>query len=184
MIREERTSFLAGLTFLIYGFIQWIEKGVFFFPFPLNEIVIFLIYFYFFILNKWKVNRINFLLGSAVVFKMLSQQLFWSFFLSNESLEILYEGIWTDVFYLLYAISWIGFTIFYLRTNERSIHYSAIFLLLVPFAIGVFLNQPIFEILSFSILIGIAWYHKIDRINLSLIGLICFLEVGKLVMLL
>lgn len=184
MIREERTSFLAGLTLLIYGLIQWIEKGVFLFPFPLNEVVIVLLYFYFLFLNKWKVTRINFLLGSAVVFKMLSQQLFWSFFLSNESLEVLYNKIWTDVFYLLYAISWIGFTLYYLRNNEHIISYSSIFFLLIPFVMGVIFNQPIFEVLSLLILIGISWYKKIERINLSLIGLICFLEIGKFIMLL
>ena len=182
MIREERTSFLAGLTLLIYGLIQWFEKGTFLFPFPLNELVTFLVFFYYLFLNKWKVTRVDLILGAAIVFKMLSQQLFWSYFLTNESLEVLYKGIWTDVFYLLYAISWISFTIFYLRNYERTIPFSSIFLLLVPFVIGVLLNQPIFEILSFLILIGISWYNKIERINFSLICLICFLELGKLVM--
>jgi hypothetical protein len=183
MIREERTSFLAGLTLVIYAIIQWIEKGSFLFPFPLNELVVFFVFTYFLFLNKWKVFRVNFFLGSAVVFKMLSQQLFWSFFLSNEFLEVLYAGILTDVFYLMYAISWILFTIFYLRNHVTKIPNSSLFFLLIPFVFGVILNNPIFEILSFLILYYLSWYYKFDRIYRSLVGLICFLEFGKLMML-
>jgi hypothetical protein len=184
MIREERTSFLAGLTLVIYAGIQWVEKGAFLFPFPLNEIVVFFVFIYFLFLNKWKITRINFTLGSAILFKMLSQQLFWSFFLSNESLDILYSGIWTDLFYLLYAISWIGFAIFYLRKNEHSMSYLTIGVVLIPFVLGVIMNLSILEVFSNSLIIALAWYYKIDRINRSLISLILFLEIGKFVMLL
>lgn len=184
MIREERTSFLAGLTLLIYAFLQWIEKGIFLFPFPLNEPIIFIVYFYLLFLNNWKLTYDIFFLGLAVIFKMFSQQLFWSFFLSNESLELLYEGIWTDLFYLLYAISWIIFSIFYFRKQGQRISYLFIFILLIPFFLGVLLNHPIFEILSFVIFIGMSRYNKVERKNLSLVCLICFLELGKLVMLL
>lgn len=184
MIREERTSFLAGLTLVIYAGIQWVEKGAFLFPFPLNEIVVFFVFIYFLFSNKWKITRINFTLGSAILFKMLSQQLFWSFFLSNESLDILYSGIWTDLFYLLYAISWIGFAIFYLRKNESSISYLTIGVVLIPFVLGVIMNLSILEVFSNSLIIALAWYYKIDRINRSLISLIIFLEIGKFVMLL
>ncbi len=184
MIREERTSFLAGLTLVIYAGIQWVEKGAFLFPFPLNEIVVFFVFIYFLFLNKWKITRINFTLGSAILFKMLSQQLFWSFFLSNVSLEILYSGIWTDLFYLMYAISWFWFAVLYLRKNEYSISYLTIGVVLIPFVLGVIMNLSILEVFSNSLIIAIALYYKIDRINRSLISLILFLEIGKFVMLL
>lgn len=184
MIREERTSFLAGLTLVIYAGIQWVEKGAFLFPFPLNEIVVFFVFIYFLFLNKWKITRINFTLGSAILFKMLSQQLFWSFFLSNVSLEILYSGIWTDLFYLMYAISWFWFAVLYLRKNENSISYLTIGVVLIPFVLGVIMNLSILEVFSNSLIIALAWYYKIDRINRSLVSLIIFLEIGKFVMLL
>jgi len=183
MIREERTSFLAGLTLVIYAFIQWIEKGSFLFPFPLNELVIFFVFIYFLFLSNWKINRINFLLGVSLVFKLLSQQLIWSFFLSNESLDVLYSGIWTDVFYLLYAIFWLGFSSFYLRNTENKISYGIIGIILVPFLVGIILNQPVFEVISMLMVYALAWYHKIDRITKSIIGLIVFLEISKLIML-
>ena len=184
MIREERTSFLAGLTLVIYAGIQWVEKGAFLFPFPLNEIVVFFVFIYFLFLNKWKITRINFTLGSAILFKMLSQQLFWSFFLSNVSLEILYSGIWTDLFYLMYAISWFWFAVLYLCKNENSISYLTIGVVLIPFVLGVIMNLSILEVFSNSLIIALAWYYKIDRINRSLVSLIIFLEIGKFVMLL
>jgi hypothetical protein len=184
MIREERTSFLAGLTLFMYAIIQWFENGIFLFPFPLSELVISIVYCYFLFLNKWKITRFSLFLGLAILFKLLSQQLFWSFFLSNQSLEFLYDGIWTDLFYLLYAFSWIGFSIFYLRSGERTISYLSIVSTLLPFLVGVLLNQPFLECISFLILVGSSWYFKLDRVYLSLIGLILFLELGKLVMLL
>jgi hypothetical protein len=184
MIREERTSFLAGLTLFMYAVIQWFENGVFLFPFPLNELIISVVFCYFLFLNKWKINPFIFFLGLAILFKLISQQLFWSFFLSNQSLELLYDGIWTDLFYLLYAFSWTAFSIFYLRSGEKAISYLSIFFLLVPFLIGVLFNQPFIEWLSFLILFSSSWYFKLDRVYLSLIGLILFLELGKLAMLL
>jgi hypothetical protein len=183
MIREERTSFLAGLTLVIYAFIQWIEKGSFLFPFPLNELVVFFVFIYFLFLSKWKINRINSLLGVSLFFKLLSQQLIWSFFLSNESLDVLYSGIWTDLFYLLYAIFWLGFSSFYLRSTENKISYVIIGSILFPFIVGIILNQPIFEVISMLMVYLLAWYRKIDRITKSIIGLIVFLEICKLAML-
>jgi hypothetical protein len=115
---------------------------------------------------------------------LLSQQLFWSFFLSNQSLEILYDGIWTDVSYMLYAFSWFGFSIFYLRSGERTNSYLSILSTLLPFLVGVLMNQPFLECISFLIIFGSSYYFKLDRAYRSLIGLILFLELGKLVMLL
>jgi hypothetical protein len=184
MIREERTSFLAGLTLFMYALIQWFENGIFLFPFPLNELVISIVYCYFLFLNKWKITRFSLFLGLAILFKLLSQQLFWSFFLSNQSLEILYDGIWTDVSYMLYAFSWFGFSIFYLRSGERTNSYLSILSTLLPFLVGVLMNQPFLECISFLIIFGSSYYFKLDRAYRSLIGLILFLELGKLVMLL
>ena len=85
---------------------------------------------------------------------------------------------------MLYAISWIGFAIFYLRKNEHSMSYLTIGVVLIPFVLGVIMNLSILEVFSNSLIIALAWYYKIDRINRSLISLILFLEIGKFVMLL
>jgi hypothetical protein len=184
MIREERTSFLTALTFAIYSIIQGIEKGVFLFPFPLNEVAVLLVFVYIMFLQKRTINHQHLIFGFALVFKLLSQQFFWSLFLTNESLEVLYSGIWTDVFYLLYSVTWIFFIISYLKKMNSSLFYLILAVVTIPFIFGVIVNDSKFEILSFILLFTVSWRFKIDRVFKSLIALIFFLEIGKQCMLL
>jgi len=182
MIREERTVFLTILTFVLYSFIQLWEKGTFIFPFPLNEIAVFIVFLYFVYLNKKKLDVIWMAVGLVCFFKLLSHQFIWSIFLPNEKLELLFTGIMTDILYLLYSISFIVFTILYTKSIEnKNLLFTRIGILII-FSLGVLINQPILEVLSFFILYFISWKANLNQIFRSLICLILVLDTGKFLM--
>jgi hypothetical protein len=182
MIREERTVFLTILTFILYSIIQFWENGIFIFPFPLNELAILFVFLYFIYLNSKQLTIIWFFVGLLCLFKLLSQQFFWSIILPNDQLEVLFNGIMTDIFYLLYAISYVVFVILYTKeipTNYLTLSRIAV---LSCFSIGILLNQSILEIFSFILLYAISWKINLNPIFRSLIVLIFVLDIGKFYM--
>jgi hypothetical protein len=182
MIREERTVFLTVLTFVFYSIIQFWEKGVFLFPFPLNEAAILIIFLYFVSQNKNQLGIIWTVLGLSCLLKLLSQQFFWSIILPNEKLEFLFEGMLIDLFYLLYSIFWTIFIYLYFNQSaNEKITFQKIGIIVI-FILGILLNQPILEVVSFLLSYLLAWKLNYNRIFRSLIGLIIVLESGKILM--
>lgn len=183
MIREERTVFLTVLTFVVYASLQWLEKGSFLFPFPLNEIVIFGIFCYFLIINKSSRTKLSFFLGLVLFFKMVSQQFFWTLFLTNDSLEILYSSLWTDGFYLCYGLSFILFSYYFLSKKEGGNFWLVFTFCILVFLVGIVINQPMLELISFIFLIILGYRFNINRIVQAQLVLVSVFEIGKQLML-
>jgi hypothetical protein len=183
MIREERTVFLTALTFIVYAAIQWIEKGIFLFPFPLNELGLLGVFLYIMITNKSTRIYSFFVYGTILIFKLLSQQFVWSLFLPPEILEVFFDSLWTDIFYICYGLSFVWFTFLFCRI-KKSIPDVIIFCLISSsFMVGLLLNQPIFELLSLVSIILYGYRFKIDRILQAQLTLFFILEMGKQLML-
>lgn len=184
MIREERTVFLTALTFIVYAAIQWVEKGIFLFPFPLNELGLFGVFLYFFLTNKNTRVYPFFVYGTVLLFKLLSQQFVWSLFLTTESLEIFFDSLWTDIFYICYGLSFVWFTFIFCRIKKSILEIIIFFLISICFIVGLLLNLPILELLSLVLILLYGYRFNIDRILQAQLSLFLIVEMGKQLMLL
>ena len=184
MIREERTVFLTILTFIVYAGLQWLEKGAFLFPFPLNEVTLVVIFIYILVLNRNSITTIFWIYGSVLLFKLLSQQFFWTLFLSHETLEIFFATLWTDIFYICYGLSFLGFSYFYLSERKKK-NFVLFFLICAScFIIGLVINEAILELVSLFSIIVYCYRFKPNRIIQAQLVLFLVLEMGKQLMLL
>jgi len=184
MIREERTVFLTLLTFIVYAGLQWLEKGAFLFPFPLNEAALVVIFIYILVLNRNSITTIFWIYGSVLLFKLLSQQFFWSLFLSDETLEIFFSTLWTDIFYICYGLSFLCFTYFYLAEKKRNIFFIYYLFSASCFVVGLLLNQALIELIAQFLVIAYGFRFRLNRIILAQLILLLVLELGKQLMLL
>jgi len=183
MIREERTVFLTLLTFIVYAGLQWLEKGAFLFPFPLNEIALVVIFTYILVANLNSITTIFWIYGSMLLFKLLSQQFIWTLFFSNETLEIFFASLWTDFFYFCYGFSFVSFSYFYL--SERKNNNFVLFYLISAgcFILGLVINEAILELVSLFSIIVYCYRSKPNRIIQAQLILLFTLELGKQLML-
>ncbi len=107
MTREGRLLLLTVLTYTLYAFSIWTSKGLFIFPFPLNEAVIFVITAQLaFQSRKELLNALHIALIGIVA--LLTSFPFWEIVLSEERLALFYTSGWPDllllVFYVLLAV--------------------------------------------------------------------------------
>jgi hypothetical protein len=105
MNREERTVFLVFLTWMLYALGVLVDNGRLIFPFPLNEIAFLLVSALFVGWNR-KADRKQLLLFSLVaIFQLLSTQFFWTFIVSDQTMEHLVHSIWLDFFSICFYIA-------------------------------------------------------------------------------
>ena len=104
MSLEKRTVFIVILTFLVYALTQFLESGVFLFPFPLFNAILLLISFQFIYWNRkiiFEKKNLYFLFYlSALIFKVISSQFFLALIYKDQDLEQLNSGIFLDVIFI------------------------------------------------------------------------------------
>jgi hypothetical protein len=100
MIREERAVLLGILTLIGFAFLVYLEFGSFIYPFPLNEVVFLIVAIQVFIWNSKAFRLISSLFVGAAISALLASEFFWSLFVDQEAWELLYHGVWLDIFKL------------------------------------------------------------------------------------
>jgi len=155
MIKEERTVFLSILTLLLYVIVNLVEKGIFAFPYPLNEPIVLIVSFTFFYWHYKKHYRLILLFGLSILFRLFSQNFIWNLCLSDQNYLKLTETLFPDILYCLYLIHFFLFAFFYLKENGKN-----------PIYIGLAL---------FGLLISCLFFPEIEFLFLLVLSLFAFL---------
>lgn len=183
MTREEKTVLLAVLVPLFFGGFILFEKGSFILPFPLNE-SIFLIASILFSIRVGKHFITKSIFSTAfAVFNLLSTEFFWSFFIPQQKLYALTEGVTLDLLKLLSSvliIIWAGITL--IKGKDKFSN----FLFLVFFV--VYTSALIFQIPALEVIATLVPFASIfkyrDHFPYHLLWLLLsILSLMKLVML-
>ena len=178
MIKEQRAVFLCILTLIVYVGTIFFEKGFFAFPFPLNEVFLFVLSATFFNWNSGESKRLIFSFGIAILFRLLSQVFIWSFFLSEENFDF-FESIFVlDFFYGLYLISLIYFSVSLFKEKNKTnllLRGLLIGFLLISFII------PEVEFFALILMTIMAFFLKRNEAVYFLIILFFILELFKLI---
>lgn len=127
MSKEQRAVFIGILITLVYAFTMWMEKGVFLYPFPLNEFIFFIVSAQIIRLNYLKHRTIGAISGLAALFYLFSSPFFWSFFFDEINVNIFLEGGIYDLFKFLHFVAvffWMIFTLKDIKGNKRYFFYA------------------------------------------------------------
>ena len=91
MSKENRSIFLVALTYVAFASIGLIRNGSFLFPFPLNELVFFILFLRFAFWHRKE--RLSILLvGIAASASLLSSSFFWEIILSTTDQAQLFQS--------------------------------------------------------------------------------------------
>jgi len=183
MNREKRSVTLAILTLIVYASFLFYETGVVLFPFPLNELIVLIVSVQFLIWN-WNSKRILLaFLTAASVFNLISTQFFWSFFMTNEQMEVFVSGISLDLLKIAYYIFVsIGLGIYFLTSTSR-LKYLFFGITLLPILLTMFTSIGIFESISFILIALLGYKYTINypiHLLWLLIGLLQLMKVSTL----
>ncbi len=129
MSKEQRAVFIGVLITLVYPFTIWLEKGVFLYPFPLNEFIFFIVSTQIIYLNFKKHQLVALLSGIAAFFYLLSSPFFWTFVLDQISISDFLEGGFYELIKLLYFLSllfWMLFTLKDIKGSKRYFFYATL----------------------------------------------------------
>jgi hypothetical protein len=127
MSKEQRAVFIGILITLVYALTMWIEKGVFLYPFPLNEFIFFVVAALFIRLNYSKNSTISLIAGITALFYLLSSPFFWGFFFDEIKLDIFLEAGIYDLLKFLHSTSvifWMIFTLNGIQGKKRYLYYA------------------------------------------------------------
>jgi hypothetical protein len=127
MSREQRAVFIGVLITLVYAFTMWIEKGVFLYPFPLNEFIFFIVSAQFIWLNYSKHPTIAIVSGISALFYLFSSPFFWSFFFDEISINVFLEtGIYdlVKILHFTAVFFWMIFTLKDIKGRKRYFFYA------------------------------------------------------------
>ncbi len=185
MIREVRLIAITTLTLIIYALSIFFDKGAFLFPFPLNQLVIFIVAGQFAIWNYKKFRIASILIVLIGFFAALGNEIYWSIFLDNEQMLIFSESIYTDIFQLIASILIIILAIYFSWKQKNQT--STLFLLLFSglFVAGTIHNSALyastFFLLSYVIMsISSILKPKLKPLNMFWV-LLLTLEASKLI---
>jgi hypothetical protein len=160
MTRERKSVFLTILTLVVYAGIQWLENGLFLFPFPLFEPLFLIICIQFSFWN-WKEDRLQTIaLLVFSIFNLLSTQFFWSLVYDPESMEKLTNGFALDIYKILrflFLLIWV--TVYLLRTQQA--YKLPFYIFNIALIISTLItNIQIFEILAFGSIAFWSFHYK------------------------
>jgi hypothetical protein len=162
MSREERTVFLVFLTWILYAVGILIEKGHLIFPFPLNEFAFLLVAFLLVGWN-WKSNKKQLFLVSLVsVFQLVSTQFFWTFILSDQSMEQLVNSAYLDILRICFYISLLIWMKYFLMTTVWKYRIPGLLVSVIVLSYAVVSSNFWLEtemIVSFATLVVIRKFH-------------------------
>lgn len=160
MIREERAVLLGILTLIGFAFLVYLEFGSFIYPFPLNEVVFLIVSSQF----MWWHFRSHPLLILTVllmaILGLLASTFFWSLFVDHDAWELLYHGIWLDVFKLgnlICTLIWMSISLRTLIKEDVKRSWTILFPCLLIFASIPY--DPIIETIALSgmAIVSIIW---------------------------
>ena len=125
MSREKRTVFIVILTFLVYALTQFLESGVFLFPFPLFNAILLLISFQFIYWNRKiifeKKNLYFHFYLLALIFKVISSQFFLALIYNDQDLEQLNSGNFLDIILIFSAFFLALFFILWKFQQDKTV---------------------------------------------------------------
>jgi hypothetical protein len=160
MIREERSVLLSLLTLIGFSFLIFLEFGTFIYPFPLNEVAFLIVssQFMWWHFSDHRLHLITVVLSA--IFGLLASTFFWSFFLDHDTWELLYHGIWLDVFKLSNLIGtliWMSFSLRTLIKEDIKRSWTILFPCLLIF--GSIPYDPVLETIALSgmAIVSIIW---------------------------
>ena len=181
MNREERTVFLGILTPIVYGSWVLLDKGSFIFPFPLNELIFFIITSQFLLWN-FKVDKFKYVsFFLTALFGLLSSDFFWTLFIDGKSYEQIMLGPLTDIFKLIHLFGIGACLIIEIRTNSRYKSPITICVLSILLA-GIISSNQLLILISIAIVLALSLSKRPIRASILLLSLYTILEVGKLLM--
>ena len=162
MNREERSVALAILTLVVYASFLFYDTGAILFPFPLNELIVLIISIQFLIWNWHAKKSLLAILVTASIFNLISTQFFWSFFMTNEQMEVFVSGITLDIlkifFYIFISIG-LGF---YFLTSSSKYKLPFFGFTLSPILLTMLTSFSIFETISYILIALLGYKHKIN----------------------
>ena len=163
MSREQKVVFLGVLTTLVYAASIWVERGVFLYPFPLNEFIFAVVTFQVIRFNYSK-NRNSALLSAiCAAFFLISSPYFWTFFLSTAALSQFVEGIlyqYLKLGYYVILLLWMIYTVFQIKGGSK---YAYLIFIIPLFVLHPLLSMPFFETLGISVIALISTIKRIHK---------------------
>jgi hypothetical protein len=153
MFREKRTVVLVVLTLFIYALNVFLEHNYFVFPFPIFDFVLLIISLQFAIWNikdlitfrKWHF----YIYASSLILKLLTNPIFWGFFLNEIELETFLQTQWMDYFKIGFTLT--SILVFFIWSFIEKLKFKIIIsvFLSVILLLGSFEASYWFNYLSF-----------------------------------
>jgi len=143
MTKEARLIFLTALTIVFYALSIYLSQGAFIFPFPLNEAILLIVAVQFSYWHRAK-SFLSLLILSIGLFSFLGNEIYWSFVLSDIQMHQFSEGIYTDVFKLLAALSILILAFLTLKTQKKIIAQFCTLLFIAGFIGSISFLSPIY----------------------------------------
>lgn len=159
MTKEYRLLFLVFLTYSIYAASIYINQGAFIFPFPLNELVVFIATMQFAYWNRTKreLSIAFILLG---ILALAKAQPVWEIFLSSESLRLFYDSIWVDVFILVYSIIVVAIALLITLSQKTLVNVLLFTVFIALYTFALIYNSLILYLLAYSFMVISSYVPK------------------------
>ncbi len=160
MTRDERTVSLAILMLIVYAVLNFVQSGMLIVPFPLNEVIFFIVTLIFAI-RHYKYSFFTVLFSCCyAVLAMLTSEFFWSFFMSEEQFDRFFQSSLPDVIALMSNVAlliWSGVQIIRPENKFRSAFFLLFFLLMSS---ALILSEPVLMIVTLFIPYTLHFKHK------------------------
>ena len=183
MNREKRSVTLAILTLVVYASFLFYDTGAILFPFPLNELIVLIVSIQFLIWNWHAKKSLLVILTAANIFNLISTQFFWSFFMTNEQMEVFVSGISLDLLKIGYYIFLCFGLGYYFLSSTSKLNYLFFGVSLLPILLTMFTSLGIFETISFLLIALLGYKHKINypiHLLWFLIGILQLMKICTL----
>lgn len=180
MTKEGKAVSKAVLTVSIYALTSYFSLGKSIFPFPLNELIFFVVTIYFARLHfKGKPLQVSITLLVGLL-GMLSSEFYWEIIFDSEKMTYISENAIPVKFELAYYLALIAWMVFTFAENQSE---KIQFLSLLPIAIlvtGVYYGIPLSEVAALLILCVYSIFTVKQNPLLNLWILLFILECTKL----
>ena len=139
MTREGQILFLAVLTLVVYAASIYLEKGMLLFPFPLNEIVFFIVALQF---AWWNRTRTAIYIVVVSTLWVLSTPFFWSLVYGHQMMEAWSKNLLTDYFLLSFYM--LVLTAGIIQSIRQKTRLTSVFgaVFLFTLCTGVWTSEP------------------------------------------
>lgn len=155
-MKLERLVPLTLLTTLLYSFSFYLQYGKFIFPFPLYDIVFFVIVAVFYFTDlQFRASQFSILSLIGSLFLMLSSRFFLELFLSDQKLEVFLRNGYSDVIQLFGIVIFTCWIVIQSYIHFKSFRFYLL-LIIVGFGIcwlmGLLIPSCIFSLVLFYLI--------------------------------